>query len=166
MVPSTVSPPPIVTESDLAVLRTVFLPSGYRGVYHKQRCKSGLWQARPYSGGRGSTTGGRKGRFGPRVLIGTFRNPRDAARAVVQWWKDHFGEDWVAAYRRRTWNPWWVRRTPDGWELIVRVRGVETVIRPPTGAVFASREDAAAHFAAWAAKKYGEDAWLKLRIAG
>jgi hypothetical protein len=154
-----------VSESDLDVIRDRWgrLESGYHGVYRKHRGRSSLWQARPYSSGGPYTTGGRKGRLGPRVLAGTFKTPREAARCVVRWYKRHFGENWVAAYRTKTHNPWWCRRVPGGWQLVVRVRGTETVVPAPRTVLFPDRTSAAAYFARWAADTYGEDAWLALR---
>jgi hypothetical protein len=154
----------IVTEADLDVIRDRWgrLESGYHGVYRKHRGRSRLWQARPYSSGGPYTTGGRKGRFGPRVLAGTFKTAREAARCVVRWYKSQFGDNWVNVYRSKTRNPWWARRAPGGFELVVRVAGSETVVPGPAG-LFATRAGAAAFFRAWAREKFGADAWRTLR---
>lgn len=63
--------------------------SGFTNVY---RHKSG-WQARPFR----------------RQVVGTFRTPEQAARAVVAWWQARHGEAWPAVYRKRSANGWQVR---------------------------------------------------------
>ncbi len=151
----------VVTEADLSVLRTLNLPSGYQGVYQKERGKSNIWLAMPYNshGGLKGDYLGRAGMLGKRVRIGGFKHPRDAAKAVVRWWKEHFGPDWVAAFRRRTHNPWWCRRVADGWEVVIRMGEAERVL-PGT---HPTRQDASDHFRQWAKLTYGEHAWLRLR---
>ena len=99
------------------------------------------------------------------MLLGNFRSPREAAKAVVRWWKAQYGEDWVAAFRSRTVNPWFARRAAGGWQLVVRPPGgAERVVPPPDGAaLFPDREAAAAYFRVWAEREFRGAAWRALR---
>ncbi len=158
-----------VTEADLLVIRDMWgsLESGYHNVYRKHRGRSLLWQARPYSSGGCYPKGiggaaGRKGRGGPRILAGTFRTPREAAKCVIQWYKLRFGEAWATTYRKKTHNPWFARQVPDGWQLVVRVHGEPVVVPWPAG-VLPSRKAVAAYYRRWRKMTFGTDAWLAVR---
>lgn len=85
------------TRDDLHAIRDRHDPSRYIGTYHQTH------------GGRYNSPG-----FRARVLkfveLGSgFDTREDAARAVVGFYKAHFGTDWLRAFWSRKKNPWRLR---------------------------------------------------------
>jgi len=80
-----------VTQADLGVLADPRpdAPSPYRGVYPEK--------------------GGYVAKAFKRRVGGTFPTPREAAKALVAWWKAAYGRRWVSV--------WLLRQTP-GWTLV------------------------------------------------
>lgn len=108
---------PHVAEADLRLIRSLWTQSGYRCVYQTAR---GQWAARLRLGVafKGS---GRPGRS-PLVYVSPrCDHPREAAKWLVQWYRDTFGEArWrkLVERRRLRW-PWRVTRAGDVWRLSV-----------------------------------------------
>lgn len=80
-----------ITEYELAILRSRFTRSGYANVYY-----------------RSPQTSGEVPRYFARVrshrevfYLGCRQRARDAAKLVAQWYKNHHGPQWEAAFRQR-----------------------------------------------------------------
>lgn len=71
-----------VTCDDLAVIRQPFNISGYHYVYKS------TWRRGHYV-------------FVGKAYLGRYTHAREAAKAVVRWFKDRYGDGWVAAFRNR-----------------------------------------------------------------
>lgn len=59
-------------------------------------------------------------------LSSGFPSPEDAARAVVAFYKAHFGPHWQKVFRHRKVTPWRLRRFRDGYGAEIYLRGVPT----------------------------------------
>lgn len=79
---TTAAPDAEVTSDDLAIIRQPFNISGYHYVYKS------AWREKHYV-------------FVGRVYLGRFPHAREAAKAVVRWFKDRYGDGWIAAFRAR-----------------------------------------------------------------
>ena len=132
-------------------------PSPYRGVYPG---KGGKWEARAFQ----------------RKLSGHHPTPREAAKAVVAWWRGRYGERW-----RRVWA---YKQTP-GWFTVAAAGGVWAVAElagdadvvigvGPDGRAgeaarvrgcrpFRDRAEAARGVSAWAAGQWGSEARYRVR---
>lgn len=141
---------------DLLVIESLDLPSGFHGVYPKGTS----WCAKPWKSYH---------------LGSTFRTPRQAALAVVGWWKRHFGAQWKEAYALRRERPWsivkyccdpgWLMWSNDGrltsgahgYRLFVWELGRKLCVPPPDteSVLYADRQSAKDYLDRWARNRYG-----------
>ncbi len=132
-----------VSPTDLDVIRDPRSPARFVGVYERRegrdRC---VYRARAH-------------KF---LELGHFATAKEAARAVVAWYKNQYGEHrWIKAYRKRKGQPWRVvdisrpcvwSTAPGQMDVIghraeVFVRGVPVVVeRAPGSYKWPSREAA------------------------
>ena len=147
--PAGASGPPAarVSEADLEVVRDVWKKSGYRGVYRRGDRPGGrlVYRAYPYA----------KRRNGH---VGQYPSAREAAAAIVRWWRARHGPGWAAAYRARVCPPWCPLRGPGGrYRVVVWTRGVAADLCDGAGATrwFGSKAAAGAAYRAWRDAAYG-----------
>lgn len=162
--PAGASGPPAarVSEADLEVVRDVWKKSGYRGVYRRGDRPGGrlVYRAYPYA----------KRRNGH---VGQYPSAREAAAAIVRWWRARHGPGWAAAYRARHSPPWCALRdrATGLYRVAVWVRGEPDELRGAAGgaAWFPSRAAARAGYVAWRDATYGAgwpDVLWKARVKG
>lgn len=142
------------------MLYTARSRSCYRNVYVSRRDEYGnlIYVGKVKSGGV------------LRVLPGSrSADPRECARKVLEWYRDHFGANWRGALACRKVNPYSVRRSPrwggyvaSVWVLGRREEVVELARLPrdrwrPTArlAVFASAAEARAGLRRYLVRRYG-----------
>lgn len=110
-----------VVDPGIEALRCWRRASGFRHV-----CRhGGRWRAEVWGPSR--ALGGRE----PKVILGSFLDPADAAGAVVEWFRSTYGPGWVRHLRRRAVNKSRVRRRGEGWTAEVFVRGVPYTLPAP-----------------------------------
>ncbi len=99
------------TRDELAAIRDPRVPSRFCGTYahvHGNRYAVHSYRARVF-------------KF---FELGSgFESAEAAARAVVAFYKAHFGERWKAAFRYRKVTPWRLRRARSGYAVDIFVRG-------------------------------------------
>jgi hypothetical protein len=156
-------------DAGLPYLRSQELESGYQGVYPKRR----KWAAKAFR----------------KKYIGTFPNPREAARAVVRAWYRTYGPDWPTVFEGRhrvAWQvsptrsagpstaakydpetrQWYTVELPRGGYLVrVWEFGSRRVVFPHLSrcSCFADRESGIAGYRQWAYQTHGMFAPIVLR---
>ncbi len=77
---------PLITEAELSILRTGFAASGYRNVYRVPQKNCFI---------------ARVMRKGEVFYLGCHPRARDAAKAVILWYRQLLGPDWIALYQQQ-----------------------------------------------------------------
>lgn len=100
-----------VLQSDLEFLHNPApdAPSPYRGVYPG---KSRQWECRVFQ----------------RRLSGRHPTPREAAKALVRWWRGRYGERWREVWAYRQTPGWYALACPGGWWGVAELAGEAAVV--------------------------------------
>ncbi len=133
------------TRSELHCIRDRRDPSRYQGVY-------------PHVHGSRYTVNGYRARVLKFFELGSgFASAEDAARAIVAFYKHHYGAEWCRAFDRRKVTPWRVRARRVGSRVAfgveIYVRGQPQTLTGPDGAPLVWSSRAAAKSAARAEMK-------------